>query len=393
MESRFEISIALVGCVSTGKSTILNALFLDQFSDMKIKRTTMLPQVYHEVSSKREILTGKEINKQTRATNTDIIKKTETGNIITLEECKQMDFYVHKINYINVLHKGVHFAIYDIPGLNDARTKNVYFNWLNINFRFFDIVLFVVDIMSGLNTSDEVEILMQLLKNMKEIEDKHNKYIQLIVVINKCDDLDIDNDKINICDDEQQEMFDQIKSTVEEKIKTVQINRVLYFTPLCARDAYLFRILKKNPEYELTPDQKNHILLNVYGKLICKTKSKKDKDKMITEFIENTEKIDAIIKSTGFDQLIEVIRMIFPIDKQYDALLSNIMYDVRQIKQFDLSNTEECYRAYLKQYDNTVMLDQLFKKIGGCVAISTIFGNRIKKFDEYIKGTFTPLKI
>ena len=35
------INIAIVGCVSAGKSTIMNAMFCQDFSQCKIKRTTM----------------------------------------------------------------------------------------------------------------------------------------------------------------------------------------------------------------------------------------------------------------------------------------------------------------------------------------------------------------
>ena len=43
------INICIVGCVSAGKSTILNALFRQDFAQAKIKRTTMVPTVFVEV--------------------------------------------------------------------------------------------------------------------------------------------------------------------------------------------------------------------------------------------------------------------------------------------------------------------------------------------------------
>ena len=52
MDLRKSIRIALFGPVSAGKSTLLNCLFCEQFSDMKIKRTTMLPQVYYGTDKK-----------------------------------------------------------------------------------------------------------------------------------------------------------------------------------------------------------------------------------------------------------------------------------------------------------------------------------------------------
>ena len=50
------IHIAILGPVSAGKSTFLNALFSNTFSDMKRKKTTMLPQIYHTTKNKDIIL-------------------------------------------------------------------------------------------------------------------------------------------------------------------------------------------------------------------------------------------------------------------------------------------------------------------------------------------------
>lgn len=42
------ISLGVIGCVSTGKSTLVNSILTSKVSSTKIKRTTMLPQVYIE---------------------------------------------------------------------------------------------------------------------------------------------------------------------------------------------------------------------------------------------------------------------------------------------------------------------------------------------------------
>ena len=49
INTEMNINIMITGPVSAGKSTLTNLLFVEQFSDMKIKRTTAVPQVYHEV--------------------------------------------------------------------------------------------------------------------------------------------------------------------------------------------------------------------------------------------------------------------------------------------------------------------------------------------------------
>ena len=41
--NRNSICVALVGCVSSGKSTLLNAICVNQYEDMKGRPTTMIP--------------------------------------------------------------------------------------------------------------------------------------------------------------------------------------------------------------------------------------------------------------------------------------------------------------------------------------------------------------
>ena len=42
------LNLCIVGCVSSGKSTLLNALFCEELTQTKIKRTTMTPCIFVE---------------------------------------------------------------------------------------------------------------------------------------------------------------------------------------------------------------------------------------------------------------------------------------------------------------------------------------------------------
>ena len=62
---RNQINVAIVGSVSVGKSTLLNTIFAETFSDCKLKRTNMTPQVYFET----DIVENQEnLTKQIRST-------------------------------------------------------------------------------------------------------------------------------------------------------------------------------------------------------------------------------------------------------------------------------------------------------------------------------------
>ena len=81
---RISIKCAILGCVSAGKSTLVNAILVNKLSDTKIKRTTMLPQVYLECLSSKNM---NEILKQNNQVNNDILN----GKVkLTLENCKNI---------------------------------------------------------------------------------------------------------------------------------------------------------------------------------------------------------------------------------------------------------------------------------------------------------------
>lgn len=74
MDTRNQINIALIGPVSAGKTTMMNTLFVKQYANMKIKRTTMMPQVYYETKKSTNIVTKKKLKNGT----TKLIKNTSS---------------------------------------------------------------------------------------------------------------------------------------------------------------------------------------------------------------------------------------------------------------------------------------------------------------------------
>jgi len=83
------INICFVGCVSTGKSMLLNSFFCENLTQCKIKRTTMVPNVYVEnPPNSPNIQSSDEINNLISSVNQEIIKKTENGNQLSIDECQ-----------------------------------------------------------------------------------------------------------------------------------------------------------------------------------------------------------------------------------------------------------------------------------------------------------------
>jgi predicted GTPase len=184
----------ITGPVSAGKSTLTNLLFVEQFSDMKIKRTTAVPQIYHEVGDINQVSDLKSILQKNRATNTDIMKKTENPSYkLKLEDVKEIEYCVPKLFDFLDLRKDVVLTIYDTPGLNDSRTKDVYYQYINNVFNKLNVIIFVLDINSAMNTSDENDILRMIITNIKSNKVKYNVDTKLVVLLNKCDDMSLNN--------------------------------------------------------------------------------------------------------------------------------------------------------------------------------------------------------
>ena len=110
------IHIAILGPVSAGKSTFLNSLFSNTFSEMKRKKTTMLPQIYQTTSIKEEINTTEEIYQMNQKSN-EIILKLREENKYTQADFKELTYKVGPIpDFINLPDSTATYSILDMPG-------------------------------------------------------------------------------------------------------------------------------------------------------------------------------------------------------------------------------------------------------------------------------------
>ena len=113
-KNRFQINIAICGVISAGKSTLLNSLFVSQYSDMKWKRTTMVPQVYYEVGKSLKKKKTAEIRAQNKRINDILYEKThdESQAGMTLSDIQEVSYAVPKVHKLVKLEENVHFTVY-----------------------------------------------------------------------------------------------------------------------------------------------------------------------------------------------------------------------------------------------------------------------------------------
>lgn len=321
----YYINICILGGVSVGKSTLINTLFCDQLSDTKIKRTTMTPQIYVETkniknfSSKRVLDNNRKLN-----------QTADSKNVIfdTVYDAPLVKSFIELNEHIGI-------KIYDIPGLNDSLTKDEYYQYVVNNFDIFDLVIFVLDINSAMNTRDQTDMLKMILQCIKKKVENCGVYTQLVVLLNKCDDISMQNDDL-ILDEEYQEIYDQailiINKTIENIIPKLKYN----ISPISLELAYIYRSIKYNADIKFDEKHYNKIGILEFGKLVWTNANLDKKQKMIRSIDISEDKL----AMTGFNKFKNILTFIFDkIEKKDVHMIKNqILVKIYRDNIFDLKS-------------------------------------------------------
>ena len=160
IDERLSLRIAIGGCISSGKSTLINAICTKTYSDMQRKRTTMKPQIYCETKNELDPIYLNSIRENNKNDNSEIYKK---GSDLTIDDITPSVYPIPRIPDFMNLHEECYLDLYDLPGLNDSQTQDVFFQYIDRNHLDFDMIIYIVDVCSALNTTDEMNILTKFL--------------------------------------------------------------------------------------------------------------------------------------------------------------------------------------------------------------------------------------
>lgn len=371
------INICFVGGVSTGKSTALNSVFGKKLTQCNFKRTTMVPTVYIENST--DTSDSDQIYETILHKNQEIIEKSETpGQTVSKDDYTELVFNVGKLD-INIIENSF-VNVYDIPGLNDARTKSTYYEYLDTNFHKFNIIVFCVDIRSGLNTSDEFDILDFITNNTRMQGKTNGRNVFTLVVVNKADDmqLNVGTDEVMVTG-ELKEMFEHVERTVTGEFRRKEIDKQLIgIIPLCALDAYLYRMVQKfGKDFILTPEQILKIGVNENGKKFSTLNPAEQRDKVYT-ILQDKTFIETMIKLSGFSQF-EIILQRFLLIAGKKIRIDNILYELRNLPSImreTFENLKHTIEKYMTIYTRIKTIDE------------DIFHTHVKEFFAQIERLF-----
>jgi len=383
---RTDINVALLGTVSAGKSTFNNAIFTRQYSDMKIKRTTMVPQVYRGTKTETTLEEIQSIKENNRKVNEELIKKTEKNLPITTEDIKEIYYNVPLIPDFVELKDDVNFTFYDIPGLNDSQNNESYFKYIGNNFHKFDIILFIIDVHSAINTSDEMNIARFIMEHIGE-NSKIGIDTKLIVLVNKCDDMTVDEDDELVLNEEHQEMFDQVKSIMNQIAKDIHPKCDFYIHPLASEDAYIYRALKQDPSTKLDPKHFNKFGYNEFGKSRWTRMSQRLKEKEIAKIIKNAGNYDSALRTSGFTEFMCTMSHFLDIDGQYNFISNRIIHEMTMLDEnnkLKVKNLEEKKLFMFDDMDHMMKLLEYKNLIGSTEAMFNRSSRLSESFEKHM---------
>jgi len=327
-----ELSVILVGPVSAGKSTLLNAIFSDTYSEMKRKKTTMLPQVYNV--RKADLYNSKDDILFTNSSyNEEILKLRDEKKYDKVD--KVIEFTVPPIfDFIHIPDKDAIYKIIDMPGLN-CGNDSIYYDYVARIAHTIDLYILVFDINSGLNTSDEVTIL-QFINNL--IKTHGHGYVH--VIINKADNVEFNtHTSFKFNDDELEELYGRSIDTVYKHLSDVDEKHIT-IGPLCSNQLYVYRCIKNNIN-SIDETQLNTIIKEEVGKTeLSKLRTLQNKQKYIQGMIIDKEEkyYDNWMKDTGYGLFKLLINS--TINTNYCQMIENhIIKELQSIKV--VSTTEE----------------------------------------------------
>lgn len=291
--SDFTLRCTVVGPVSSGKSTLFNAIAANLYAEYLVKQTTMVPTVYTEATDGVVPDVPASILDLNMKMNRKYWESPEL-----LQTMESLPYVKHTVpNFGEEFTFAMPLAFYDVPGLDDGNSESVYFKYLEQVGSSMHMFVMVVDLLGDpFNKSGSRRILDKIVA----ITQSHNRPVRLLIVVNKCDNMFLnDYDTLEFDDPEHKELFEQVTSVVNDSCKSAD-NLECSVVPLSAADAHVYRMMHYHPETELPIKDINRIGLKEVGRSQWNRKSEDAKRQWFAEGLLDAD-YENRMKSCGFD--------------------------------------------------------------------------------------------
>ena len=326
LNTRLEITIAVIGQVSVGKSTFVNSLFIKQFSETKLKRTTMVPQIYIECASPTNYKGSKSIRNYNQQHNAKVHAEIESlKDGAKINEMIEISYQVHRIPDFVTRPNEVYFTIYDIPGINDAKTVDSCYKYLDDTFYKFDLIIFILDINTAMNTESEAAIFKKIVALIHKNKEKSIN-TRMIILLNKCDDMYLSDGEITMAED-YIEMYEQATKVFREYASDIDYEVVR----VSLEDAYIYRMVKYKHGNRLDMKHVNKLGYNDVGKRKWNQLQNDVERRAKFQEIAESGNYEESMNMSGFTLLNKTLDAFLTPENQYQYLRNHIIHNMDMI--------------------------------------------------------------
>ncbi|GAX16056.1 hypothetical protein FisN_20Hh269 [Fistulifera solaris] len=332
VKAKTDIQVALIGHVSVGKTTVLNALFRDKFGEVSMKRTTaginyfrIIPKQKNASKKPNGAKTAKgsvdEIGKQwvdiasydTKSAGA-ILKEITADNMAfrNSSAIHERFFDIELDEPLCDMRKDADLVVVDVPGINEASAGSKYRDFVEKKWDTFDVVVLVMDGKQGVNTEEQLKLL-QFVKNNQETK----RRVSLIILLNKVDDPD-DEEQSVLVDESRKEAEKQFNCTLGKLLHNTQKSaksKSSIFTPVLiptsAMHAYFYctaSLMTFDQFKKFDKDLIEKIGREEVGKFKWKTLSEDKKYQAVYEAVSEEGQYKERLEATNFDKFLEALR-------------------------------------------------------------------------------------
>ena len=207
----------------------------------------------------------------------------------------------------------------------------------------------------------------------------------MIIVANKCDELTVHQGKLKLQDEELEEMYEQIKTIVSQRVKNIYPDMEYHIVPLSSEDSYIYRMYDENPGYELDLKHINKFGCNEYGRSRWNRLKDDQKKQKIKELMGKMD-IEETLLHTGFNGFSNLFKKYLNYRNQYTFLLNHLRYGLSKIVGYDkLDIEDEMQKFYLFFQRFGEINDSFLKHLGKPTCSDKIFHEYLNTFMENYK--------
>ena len=380
----FQIRVAILGHVSVGKTTVLNALLGEKFSEISKKRTTAGINHFKIVSTAKDSVEEATAEIQEKTTRNlkrkvheidltqedqptmsaaDILAKISAENVElrsknnTIQECT---LAVEVPEQLFPMHENTRLIITDVPGVNEAGSSEMYLNYVKQVWDELDCVVVVMDADQGVNTEEQVKLLDFVQGNLKT-----SKMIPSFILCNKVDDPH---------DEELMSLVEEVRGKVNDIFEEVRNFQPALMHPtvmhVSAENAFAYRsasrLTRKNM-HELNRECLDKIGYEEVGKVKWRRMTKKKKYDLVHEVVSDKTQYDERLALTNFDKFLEALSSTLGGSENQVSLIES------QLK-IQLKKLNACLE------NDTLFVDGLVKAFDCSYALGKPTGHLRKKF-------------